>query len=103
MEPPARRRAREAARAPERAQELIGEGAIALSAVDQLRAIDRVAPALLDALIAYLDSDGNGWIAERLAREPGWVLDAALRHQCAGKDRVFAAHLTQIDGCAIAK
>jgi ParB family chromosome partitioning protein len=30
---------------PERAQQLIGEGVIALSAVDQLRAIDSVAPA----------------------------------------------------------
>ena len=64
---------------PERAQQLIGAGAIALSAVDQLRAIGTVAPELLDAVIAYLD-DGNAWAAERLTREPGWVLDAALRH-----------------------
>ena len=63
---------------PERAQQLIGDGVIALAAVDQLRAIGRVAPALLDAVIAYLD-DGNAWAAERLTREPGWVLDAALR------------------------
>ena len=61
---------------PERAQQLIGDGVIALSAVDQLRAIGAVAPALLDAVIAYLD-DGNAWAAERLTREPGWVLDAA--------------------------
>ena len=61
---------------PERAQQLIGEGAIALSAVDQLRAIRTVAPELLDAVIAYLD-DGNAWAAERLTHEPGWVLDAA--------------------------
>jgi ParB/RepB/Spo0J family partition protein len=74
---------------PERAQELIGQGVIALSAVDQLRAIGNVAPDLLDAVIAYLD-DGNAWAAERLAREPGWVLDAALRH---GNGKVFAAYL----------
>ena len=75
---------------PERAQQLIGEGIIHLSAVDQLRAIGTVAPELLDAVIAYLD-DGNAWAAERLAREPGWVLDAALSH--AGDSKVFAAYL----------
>ena len=50
---------------PERAQQLIGADAIALSAVDQLRAIGTVAPELLEAVIAYLD-DGNEWAAERL-------------------------------------
>src|SRR4051812_22215330 len=64
---------------PERAQQLLGEGVIALSAVDQLRAIGAVAPELLDAVIAYLD-DGNAWAGERLTREPGWVLDAAMSH-----------------------
>ena len=39
---------------PERAQQMVGAGAIALSAVDQLRAIGKVSPPLLDALIAYL-------------------------------------------------
>jgi hypothetical protein len=41
-------------------------------------------------VIAYLD-DGNAWAAERLTREPGWVLDAALTH--AGNIKVFAAYL----------
>ena len=59
---------------PERAQEMIGAGVIALSAVDQLRAIGRVSPPLLDAVVAFL-ADGNEWAAERLVREPGWVLD----------------------------
>jgi hypothetical protein len=49
-----------------------------------------VAPDLLDAVIAYLD-DGNAWAAERLTREPGWVLDAALTHN--GNGKVFAAYL----------
>jgi hypothetical protein len=75
---------------PERAQQLIGEGVIHLAAVDQLRAIGAVAPDLLDAVIAYLD-DGNAWAAERLMREPGWVLDAALGHS--GNSKVFAAYL----------
>ena len=75
---------------PERAQQLIGEGVIHLAAVDQLRAIGTVAPDLLDAVVAYLD-DGNAWAAERLTREPGWVLDAALTHS--GNGKVFAAYL----------
>jgi hypothetical protein len=75
---------------PERAQQLIGEDIIPLAAVDQLRAIGKVAPELLDAVIAYLD-DGNAWAAERLTREPGWVLDAALTH--AGNGKAFAGYL----------
>jgi hypothetical protein len=43
---------------------------VALSAVDQLRAIGKVSPPLLEALIDFL-CDGNEWAAERLAREPG--------------------------------
>ncbi len=84
---------------PERAQQLIGEGVIALSAVDQLRAIGAVAPALLDAVIAYLD-DGNAWAAERLVREPGWVLDAAMRHT---GDKTFAAYLDSASSHEIAE
>ncbi len=50
---------------PEAAQVMIGEGRVALSAVDQLRAIGSVSPVLLDALIAFL-ADGNEWAADRL-------------------------------------
>jgi hypothetical protein len=75
---------------PERAQQLIGEDNIPLAAVDQLRAIGKIAPDLLDAVIAYLD-DGNAWAAERLTREPGWLLDAAPTHT--GDAKVFAAYL----------
>jgi hypothetical protein len=75
---------------PERAQQMIGEDVIHLAALSQLRAIGKVAPDLLDAVIAYLD-DGNAWAAERLTREPGWVLDAALGHS--GDRKVFAAYL----------
>ena len=78
---------------PEAAQQMVGTGEIALSCVEQLRAIGRVSPALLDALISYL-ADGNQFAAERLAREPGWVLDAALRDT---DTKVFAAHLSRID------
>jgi hypothetical protein len=85
---------------PERAQQLIGEDVIALAAVDQLRAIGAVAPELLVAVIAYLD-DGNAWAAERLTREPGWVLDAALTH--AGNSKVFAAYLHSASAHEIAE
>jgi ParB/RepB/Spo0J family partition protein len=85
---------------PERAQQLIGEDVIHLAAVDQLRAIGTVAPELLDAVIAYLD-DGNAWAAERLTREPGWVLDAALSHT--GNGKVFAAYLHSASSHEIAE
>ena len=75
---------------PERTQQLIGEAVIHLAAVDQLRSIGTAAPELLDAVIVYLD-DGNAWAAERLTREPGWVLHAALTH--ASSSKVFAAYL----------
>ena len=84
---------------PERAQQLIGEGVIHLAAVDQLRAVGAVAPDLLDAVIAYLDDD-NAWAAERLMREPGWVLDAALTHS--GDSKVFAAYLHSVSAQEIA-
>jgi ParB/RepB/Spo0J family partition protein len=74
---------------PKRAQQLVGAGLIPLSAVDQLRAIGTAAPGLLEAVVAFID-DGNEWAAERLGREPGWVLDAAISH---GGGKTFAAHL----------
>jgi hypothetical protein len=77
---------------------MVGAGQIALSSVEQLRAIGTVSPELLDAVIAYL-GDGNQWAAERLALEPGWVIDAALRD---GHTQVFAAHLSQVDSHELA-
>jgi hypothetical protein len=72
---------------------MVAAGAIALSSVEQLRAIGQVSAPLLDTLIAYL-ADGNQFAAERLSREPGWVLDAALRES---DSKVFAEHLTRVD------
>src|SRR5450755_2940032 len=83
---------------PPAAQQMVGNGQIALSSVEQLRAIGTVSPELLDAVIAYL-ADGHEWAAERLAREPGWVIDAALRDS---GTKVFAAHLHQVDGHGLA-
>jgi len=83
---------------PDAAQQMVGAGEIGLSSVEQLRAIGLVSPALLEALIAYL-ADGNQFAAQRLAREPGWVLDAALRET---DSKVFAAHLSRIDSHQVA-
>lgn len=77
---------------PERAQQMIGAGEIPLSAIDQLLAIGRVAPALRDAVVSYLD-DGNQWAAERLASEPGWVLDSAMRE---GGVKTFASYMDSV-------
>jgi ParB/RepB/Spo0J family partition protein len=82
---------------PARAQQMVGAGTVPLSAVDQLRVIGEVSSELLDAVIDYL-ADGNEWAAERLAREPGWVIDSALRD---GSSKVFAAHLSQVDSYEI--
>jgi len=83
---------------PELAQQMIGDGRLTLASVESLRAIGAVSPALLDALIAYL-ADGNEWAAGRLAREPGWVLDSALR---SNNSKVFAAHLGRVEGHDVA-
>jgi hypothetical protein len=64
-----------------------------------LRAIGQMSAPLLDAVIAYV-ADGNEWAAERLAREPGWAIDAALR---AGDTKAFAAHLDTLDSYEIAE
>lgn len=84
---------------PERAQEMVGAGTIALSAVDQLRSIGQVSRDLLDAVIEYLAA-GNEWAAERLPRQPGWVLDAALEGR---SSKVFAEELSQVDPYELAE
>ncbi len=62
---------------PEAAQHLVGDNVIALGAIDNLLAVGRVSPELLDALVAYINE--NRWAADRLSREPGWVLGQAMR------------------------
>src|SRR5882757_6025348 len=84
---------------PELAQQMIGDGRLALASVEPLRSIGAVSPELLEAVIDYL-ADGNEWAGERLAGEPGWVLDSALR---SGKSKVFAAHLGRVDSFDVAQ
>ena len=75
---------------PEAAQHLVGDNVIALDAIDNLLAVGRVSPELLDALVAYINE--NRWAADRLSREPGWVLGQAMRE---GQVKTFGAYLNQ--------
>jgi hypothetical protein len=81
---------------PEKGRELVGAGVVPLSAVDQLRSIGTVSPALLDVLIEYLgsDPDGQTWAASQLLSDPGYILGNALRQT---DRKVFAAYLHQLD------
>ena len=82
---------------PERAQQLVGDGVIALAAVDTLRAIGAVSSEVLDAVVAYID-DGHAHEGERLLSQPGFVVGAALNHSEA---KVFAAYLDAVNPRAI--
>jgi ParB/RepB/Spo0J family partition protein len=75
---------------PERAQQMLGSGLLALSTLDQLTAIGEVSQGALDALIAFLESDRGAPSAQRFASDPGWVLGHALSETKTG---VFAAYL----------
>jgi ParB/RepB/Spo0J family partition protein len=85
---------------PEKARELVGSGAIPLSAVDQLRTIGTVSPQLLDVLVDYLDGDpeGHTWVPSQLVSDPGRVLGNALRES---DSKVFAAYLHQFPAGAV--
>ena len=75
---------------PERAQQMLGSGLLALSTLDQLTAIGEVSQGALDALIAFLESDRGAPYAQRFASDPGWVLGQALSETKTG---IFAAYL----------
>jgi len=64
---------------PEAAQQMVGEGRIALSAVEHLLSIGRVCAPLLDSGDRVPGRRKRVGCPNRLAREPGWVLDSALR------------------------
>ncbi len=76
---------------PERAQQMIGDGTLALAAIDPLRAIGAVSSDILDVVVNHLH--GGGWGAERFGREPGYVLAEALR-----MSETFGAYLREISG-----
>jgi ParB/RepB/Spo0J family partition protein len=83
---------------PEKARQLVGAGTIALSAVDQLRAIGGVSRELLEILVDHVADDPNGWIARDLPHDPGRALGAALRES---DSKVFVAYLHQLPHGAV--
>ncbi len=80
---------------PERAQQLVGDGAIALSAVEGMRAIARVNPALLDAVIDYVLENVEELEPDILASCPLEVLCCALEGS-ESHDDVFLARLSEV-------
>ena len=80
---------------PEAAQVMVGDGRIALAAIDHLLAVGKVSAPLLDALISYMGQAGDEWTNSRIVREPAWVIGQALR---AGElnGSVFAEFLGQV-------
>ena len=61
---------------PELGQELVGAGAIAVSAIDTLLAISEVSPQMAQAVVEWIAA-GNS--ASQLANNAGWVIGQALR------------------------
>ena len=83
---------------PEQAQQLTGQGVIPLAAVDDLRAIGKTSPELLDVPVEHVDSEDGRWVGRELATDPGRALGDALRHT---DSKVFAAYLHQLPHHAV--
>jgi ParB/RepB/Spo0J family partition protein len=79
---------------PERAQELIGDGELALSSVDVLRRVGQVSKPILELVIEYLDHDDTAWLRDRLETEPARIIGQALGDL--GTSKTFAAYLTGV-------
>jgi ParB/RepB/Spo0J family partition protein len=79
---------------PVSAQRLIGDGLLGVASIDTLRGIGAVSPEILDVLVNYLAASGPG--AARFTREPGFILNDAIR-----SSQVFGAYLQNTDGRAI--
>jgi ParB/RepB/Spo0J family partition protein len=77
----------------ERAQQLVGQGVIPLSAVDRLLAIGRVSSRHLEVIVEFLASGPDGGVLGRLSSDPGRVLGQALRERGKGE---FAAYMNAI-------
>ena len=75
---------------PELAQQMVGDGRLALAAVEPLRAISAVSREVLDCVVNHIAGDGYG--ADRFAREPGWVTAQAIQSH----GGVFGALLTDL-------
>jgi ParB/RepB/Spo0J family partition protein len=79
---------------PERAQQLVGEGTIALSAVEGMRAIARANPALLEVVLDFVLENAGELEPDDLARRPLELLACAVEN-CESDD-VFLAPLSEV-------
>lgn len=77
---------------PELAQQMVGDGRLALSAVEPLRTIGAVSQDVLDCVVNHIAGDGYG--AGRFSREPGWVTAQALQSH----GGIFGAFLDDLSG-----
>jgi ParB/RepB/Spo0J family partition protein len=77
---------------PERAQQLVGDGTIALSAVDGMRAIASTDPALLDLVLDHVAEYAEEYEPDVLARRPLEVLAGAAEE----REDVFLAYLAEL-------
>jgi hypothetical protein len=82
---------------PEAAERMVGDGRIALAAVEHLLAIGDVSSPLLQAVVAYVGEPENAWAAGELARSPGRVVDEVIRDSDT-KPVAFAQYLSTISG-----
>lgn len=76
---------------PTLAQEMIGDGRLAVSTLGVVAKIAEVSPPICDAVLTYIaERDGDNG---QLARDPGWLIGNALR----ANKKVFAAYLGNVD------
>jgi len=78
-------------RLPELGQQLVGAGAIAVSAIDTLLAIGEVSPPMAQAVAEWIAAGNSGL---QLATNAGWVIGQALRS--ASANGVFGAYLNDV-------
>ena len=78
---------------PKRAQQLVGDGTIALAAVDAMRTIAQASPGLLGVALDYVEHHADHFEADQLARRPLWLLTRALYET---ETDVFAAPLRDV-------
>jgi hypothetical protein len=76
---------------PDIGQQLVGTGAISLSALDNLLAIGDVSPTITQALVDAVAADK--FAGAQIAGNPGWAIGQALRHAGAA---AFDAYLNQV-------
>lgn len=81
---------------PERAQQMIGAGDLPLASVEILRTIGDVSPAIRDLVVEYLDHDDTSYQADRIVREPGFIIGQAV-HSIGNKD-TWGEYLTSASG-----